>query len=274
MVDKVRNVLITGGTRGLGLEYAHHLAQQGYNIGISDISEQACKVYGEAESVEEILKDLSDYGVDVWYQSADLDNLDQTNKMVSSFIEKFGSIDAVVTNAGGDISGNDSNAAGGKAENNTFFVDYSEYKNIFTRNFDTTVNTLRVVVPFMRKQGFGKVVTVSSINAVFGVEKETSYSMAKSAIIQLTRSLATEVRKDGVNVNCIVPGPVKTGRFMATLKGRHKHDLEMLKDKSRLERVALPQDVSPLVNFLISPESDFMSGSIIKIDGGLFNQSM
>lgn len=274
MVDKGRNVLITGGTRGLGLEYARHLAQQGYNIGVTDISEQACKVYGEAESVEDILKELSDYGVDVWYQSADLDNLDQTNKMVASFIEKFGSIYAVVTNAGGDISGNDSNAAGGKAENNTFFVDYSEYKNIFTRNFDTTVNTLRVVVPYMRKQGFGKVVTVSSINAVFGVEKETSYSMAKSAIIQLTRSLAAEVRKDGVNVNCIVPGPVKTGRFMATLKGRHQHDLEMLKDKSRLERVALPQDVSPLVNFLISPESDFMSGSIVKIDGGLFNQSM
>ena len=75
-------------------------------------------------------------------------------------------------------------------------------------------------------------------------------------------------------MKCIVPGPVKTGRFMATLKGRHAHDLEMLKDKSRLERVALPQDISPLVDFLISPGSDFISGSVIKIDGGLFNQAM
>lgn len=274
MIVKNRNVLITGGTRGLGLEYARYLARQGYNIGITDISETACQVYGEVESVQDILSELNDCGIETWYGSADLNDPKQTQEMVSSFINKFGEIHAVVTSAGGDISGNDDNAAGGKAENNTFFVAYDEYKNIFTRNFDTTINTLRSVVPYMKEQGFGKVVTVSSINAVFGVEKETSYSMAKSAILQLTRSLAAEVRKDGINVNCIVPGPVKTGRFMATLKGRHAHDLEMLKDKSRLERVALPQDISPLVDFLISPGSDFISGSVIKIDGGLFNQAM
>ena len=274
MTYKNKNILITGGTRGLGLEYARYLAHQGYNIGITDISETACQVYGEVESVQDILSELNDCGVETWYESADLNDPNQTQEMVSSFIKKFGEIHAVVTSAGGDISGNDANAAGGKAENNTFFVAYDEYKNIFKRNFDTTINTLRSVVPYMKEKGFGKVVTVSSINAVFGVEKETSYSMAKSAILQLTRSLAAEVRKDGINVNCIVPGPVKTGRFMATLKGRHAHDLEMLKDKSRLERVALPQDISPLVDFLISPGSDFISGSVIKIDGGLFNQAM
>ncbi len=274
MNNKIKNILITGGTRGLGLEYARFLANKGYNIGITDISETACQVYGEAKSVQDILDELGGYGIDAWYESANLNDPIQAEQVVTSFLNHFGEIHAVITNAGGDISGNDDNAAGGKAENNSFFIAYDEYRNIFRRNFDTTMNTLRAVMPYMKKQGFGKVITVSSINAVFGVEKETTYSVAKSAIIQLTRSLATEVRKDGVNVNCIVPGPVKTGRFMATLKGRHAHDLEALKEKSRLERVATPQDVSPLVEFLLSPASDFISGSVIKIDGGLFNQSM
>jgi len=274
MINKYKNVLVTGGTRGLGLEYCRSLAKSGHNIAISDISENACKVYNEVDSVGQILDELKGYGVKTSFIAADLNSLDQTEKMVASFISEFGSIDAVITNAGGDISGSDSNASGGKAENNSFFVEYEEYRNIFSRNFDTTLNTLRAVVPYMKAQGHGKVVTVSSINAVFGVEKETSYSMAKSAIIQLTRSLAAEVRSSGINVNCIVPGPVKTGRFLATLKGRHSHDLEMLKNKSRLERVAIPEDISPLVKFLISSDSDFISGSVIKIDGGLFNQSM
>jgi len=271
---KNKNVLITGGTRGLGLEYARTLAKSGYNIGITDISENACSVYDEIDSVQTLLKELRSYGVNAWFKKANLNDKNQTEELISSFMQEFKTIYGVITNAGGDISGDDNDAAGGKAANNSFFVDYQEYKNIFSRNFETTINTLRSVVPHMKEQGFGKVITVSSINGVFGVAKETSYSIAKSAVIQMTRSLATEVREYGINVNCIIPGPVKTGRFMATLKGRHNHDLEMLKEKSRLERVALPEDISPTVKFLLSKDSDFISGSVIKIDGGLFNHSM
>ena len=130
------------------------------------------------------------------------------------------------------------------------------------------------MVPYLVNQGFGKVITVSSINAALGVEKETTYSVAKAAVLQLTRSLATEVRKNGINVNCIMPGPVRTERFKATLKGRNPHDLQHLETKTRLERIAEPEDVSPIVEFLLSPASDFISGEVIKIDGGLFNQSI
>jgi 3-oxoacyl-[acyl-carrier protein] reductase len=71
-----------------------------------------------------------------------------------------------------------------------------------------------------------------------------------------------------------MPGPVKTGRFMATLKGRNPHDLKNLETKGRLERVAESEDIAAVVDFLISPASDFISGEVIKIDGGLFNQSI
>lgn len=274
MTAAISNVLITGGTRGLGLEYARFLASKGYNIGITDISDQACQVYGEALSVKDILEELNSYGIKAWYYSADLIDPAQADQLIKSYIDYFGKIHAVIANAGGDISGNDSNASGGKAENNSFFIKYDEYNNIFKRNYDTCLNTLRSVVPHLVNQGFGKVITVSSINAALGVEKETTYSIAKAAILQLTRSLATEVRKNGVNVNCIMPGPVRTRRFQATLKGRNPHDLKHLETKGRLERVADPSDISSVVEFLLSPQSDFISGEIIKIDGGLFNQSI
>ena len=124
----------------------------------------------------------------------------------------------------------------------------------------------------MQEQKFGKIVTVSSVNAAFGVEKETTYSVAKSSILQLTRSLAKELRKDGINVNCIMPGPTKTGRFLSTLKGRNPHDLAGIDSTAKLDRVALPEDISPVVEFLLSENSDFVSGEVIRIDGGLFPQ--
>lgn len=274
MNNKVKNILITGGTRGLGLQYAYFLAKKGYNIGISDISNTACKVYGEAKSVDEILDNLRGYGVDAWYESADLINPHESDGLVKNFVEHFGEIHGVVANAGGDVSGKDTNAAGGKPKNNSFFISYEESNNVFARNYNTCLNTLRSVIPYMIEQNFGKVITVSSINAALGVKRETTYSIAKAAVLQLTRSLATEVRKNSINVNCIMPGPVRSGRFMATLKGRNPHDLKNLETKNRLERVADPDDVAAVVDFLMSPASDFISGEVIKVDGGLFNQSI
>ena len=268
----MRNILITGGTRGLGLEYARHLSNKAYNIGLTDISENACKVYKEVNSIEEILSELEANGSKTWCEFADLTNSKEAEQVVKNFVDYYGKIDGVITSAGGDISGNDSDASGGKAENNSFFISFSEHENIFQRNYYTCLNTLRAVVPYMQEQKSGKIVTVSSVNAAFGVEKETTYSVAKSSILQLTRSLAKELRKDGINVNCIMPGPTKTGRFLSTLKGRNPHDLKGIESTAKLDRVALPKDISPVVEFLLSESSDFISGEVIRVDGGLFPQ--
>jgi 3-oxoacyl-[acyl-carrier protein] reductase len=269
-----KNILITGGTRGLGLEYAMYLAQKGYNIGLTDLSENACKVYGEAKSVESILMDIRKNKVEAWFSPADLTNHDEADGIIEKFISKFGVIDGLIASAGGDISGKDSNAEGGKAKNNSFFIDYTEHKNIFDRNYYTCFNTLKAVVPYMKNQGYGKVITISSLNAVMGVEKETAYAIAKAGVLHLTRCLAKQLRKDGINVNCIIPGPVKTGRFMSTLNERNKHDLEQINSTEKLYRIANPEDISPVVEFLLSDASDFISGEVIRVDGGLYPQPM
>jgi 3-oxoacyl-[acyl-carrier protein] reductase len=268
----MKNILITGGTRGLGLEYARYLSANGYNIGLTDISKDACKVYGELDSIDDLLAEIKSLGVKVWFDEADLTIPESAEKIAANFIDYFGQIDGVITSAGGDISGSDKDAAGGKAENNSFFISFTEHENIFLRNYYTCLNTLRAVVPYMQNQKFGKIITVSSVNAAFGVERETAYSVAKSSVLQLTRSLAKELRKDGINVNCIMPGPTKTGRFLSTLKGRNQHDLEGLNSDARLDRIAVPSDIAPVVEFLLSDNSNFISGEVIKIDGGMFPQ--
>ena len=270
----IKNILITGGTRGLGLEYAKYLSTKNYNIGLTDISSTACSVYGEVDSIGTIIDELTNNNIDCWFEPADLTNIEEAKTMVSKFLERFGAIHGIVANAGGDIAGLDSDAEGGKAKNNSFEIDLEDHRIIFDRNYYTCFNTLKAIIPFMKKQGFGKVITVSSVNAVFGVKKETAYSVAKAGVLQLTRSLANELRPYGINVNCIMPGPVKTGRFLSTLEGRNKHDLEKFDSKSKLDRLANPQDISPVIEFLLSNASDFISGELIRVDGGLFPQPM
>ena len=262
--------LIVGGGSGIGKEIAIALCKNGADVVITGRNE---------DKLNSVKKKIDILGKGLCYSiSSDVRSEESVKGLMSAVSDIFsGKLNILVNSAGTNIRA--------PIED----VSLKDFQEVIDVNLTGTFLTTKLAHPLLAAADYGRVINLasifstvtfphrlsySSINAVFGVEKETSYSMAKSAILQLTRSLAAEVRKDGINVNCIVPGPVKTGRFMATLKGRHAHDLEMLKDKSRLERVALPQDISPLVDFLISPGSDFISGSVIKIDGGLFNQAM
>ena len=122
------------------------------------------------------------------------------------------------------------------------------------------------------KNEYGKIVATSSISANYGVVQETAYSIAKAAVVQLTKSVAAEMRPFGVNVNCIAPGATLTGRFKATLENRSKEDREKItnKGKSILIAPALPEYISSLVHFLLSDESKYVSGQVIRVDGGQF----
>jgi len=269
---KNKNLIITGGTRGLGLAYANHFCKKGYNLYLTDISEKACEAFDTGLTLDKILDKLKSFGGDVHYLSADLTDQKNADNMIADAKEKFDTVDGLIANAGGDISGRDDMASGGKAKNNSFIIQYEEFNNIFDRNFKTCLHTLRSIVPVMKEQKYGKIITVSSINASFGVSKETTYSIAKSAVVQLSRSLAKELREFNINVNCIMPGPVRTERFLSTIKDRHKHDTELLNNKEGLMRIAETSDVCPVVEFLLSSNSNFISGEVIKIDGGLFPQ--
>lgn len=263
-------LLVTGGTRGLGLACARHMARAGWDIALSDLSDRACRVYGEAESVEQILEELEGMSARARFYPADLTREIQAQKMVRAVETDFGKMDGLVAMAGGDIRGTDPGASGGKPSCNTAFIPWKDLSAVFNRNFLTCLFACRAAAARMRARGEGRIVTVSTTLAGHGVETETAYAVSKSAVLHFTRCLATELRPFGVQVNCVAPGATGTGRFRSTLKGRRPEDLIRLKGKGRLERLAQPEDVCRVIEFFLSPASGFVSGQVLRVDGGQF----
>ena len=268
--SKNKNIIITGGTRGLGLSHAFYLSKKGYNIALIDISKKACEVYSEINNLDELLARLSSNGTINRFYECDLTKFTSTKNIFIKIIKDFSKIHACVLSAGGDVVGDDKNAAGGKARNNNFEINETDHNAIFNRNYKTTLNSIKSIIPHFKVNEYGKIVTTSSISANYGVIQETAYSIAKAAVVQLTRSVAAEMRPFSINVNCIAPGAILTGRFIATLQNRSKEDKEkiMSKGKSILTRPAKPEYISSVVNFLLSEESKYISGQVIRIDGG------
>lgn len=273
---QAKHIVVTGGTRGLGLSHVQFLAQRGYDVSIIDISKAACQVYGEVSTVDDLLTQLRSYGVNAHFFSCDLTELNLLTQCIEQVISEAGEIDAIVANVGGDVVGRDRAAAGAKANDNTIDISPEQHNEIFDRNYVTCFNTIKAIVPYFKQRHQGKIVTTASISAGYGVPQETAYAVAKSAVLHLTRCVATELRPYNINVNCIAPGATLTGRFNATLSQRSAVDREKIaaKDGSFLERPAEPEYISSVVEFLLSPASDYISGQVIRIDGGQFTSPM
>jgi len=267
---RVKNIIITGGSRGLGLSHATYLAKCGYNIALIDLSKNACSVYDEVNNIPSLLKDLNKFCKAKFY-TCDLTDNNQTSKTFKEIEADFGSIEGAVFNAGGDIIGNQKDASGGKPINNSIMIDIKDHDEILDRNYKTCLNSFQSIIPILKQKNYGKIITTASVSAGYGVIKETSYSTAKAAVIHLTKSAAAELREYDISINCIMPGPIMTGRFKNNLNNRSKNDLDKINNgNSFLTQVADPIQISYLVEFLLSNKSDYISGQVIRIDGGQF----
>ena len=270
-----RNILITGATRGLGKAFAERMAHAGHKLVLSDISSNAANVYDEAESGDSLVDHLRQFSPKVAFLKADLTKSEASRAMLNEAWAELGHIDVIIANAGGDIvaegEGYD-DASGTKPPINNSQILAHHHEQVYKRNYLTCWNTVTPLIPKMVTRGFGKIITVSSVNASFGMPTETAYSAAKAAVVQLTRSLASERRDDGISANCLMLGPVRTGRFQATLKGRSVHDLAAFYATGRLNRIAEPEDAADVMEFLVGPLSDYISGQVIRVDGGKFPQ--
>jgi len=266
----MKNIIITGATRGLGLNHALYLSKEKYNIAIVDISDQASAVYGEMKSVKDLIKRLNKNRTKNIFYKCDLTNFKETNKTFKEIFKDFKKIDGCIFNAGGDVSGQSIKADGSKPKLNDLRISPEDNEIIMNRNYLTCFNSIKAVAPLMKKQRSGSVITTSSVTANQGVELEISYSVAKSAVAQLTRSTALSLRKYGVNVNSIAPGGTKTGRFLSTVKDRSKKDREKIfsKASSKLLKPAEMNDISGVVSFLLSEKASYISGQVIRVDGG------
>ena len=253
--------LVTGSGRGLGRTIAETLIARGADVAIHDINEQAPAQYGEATSLTGVAADLARDDVRTTGVTGDITDAAAVVSMIATVRERLGPISILINCAGGDIG-----AAGTKPQpNGALDIDMADAMAVFQRNFFGTMLMCRAVVPGMIERRHGAVVNFGSLNAHQGVSPEVAYGCAKAAIIHYTRCLALETRSHGVRVNAVSPGPTMTARFLAT----RTVDAKMMEENASLDRYAWPAEIASAVGFLAAPESGFVSGQVLRIDGGI-----
>src|SRR6218665_884126 len=253
--------LVTGSGRGLGSVMARKLAARGADVVVHDLKWDSAAQYGEAENLGVMIKAIEGLGVRSMGVTGNIGDRDAVNAMRQEIESKFGPVEILVNCAGGDIG-----AAGGKpVPNNILGITYEDLMVLTNNNLIGTMLVTQAFVPQMVERQHGIVVNIASVAAHIGVSGGGIYATLKAAVTHYTRCLAEEVKTAGVRVNVVSPGPSKTARFQAT---RTVDPDKMNSNKVSLDRYAEPEEIADAVVFLCSPESKFISGQLIRVDGG------
>ena len=271
--------LVTGGARGLGRGYALRLAELGADVAILDRNLDAAAVYEfersrmTAATVEE---ECAAHGVRALARAVDLTDRAAAERAVAGVAGELGGIDIAVCNAGGGTTRFADEAPGGRdgagkpvpehTDVNTQATASDCPQDVLTRVLDinlmTCMYTCMAVVPYLKRRGGGKIVTVSSTAGLVASGGYHPYGTAKAAIAFYTRALAQELGPHGINVNCIAPGIIRTGRL-----GDRAH----LAARIPLRREGTITDCVKVVEFLVTELSDYVTGCTVPIDGGLYH---
>lgn len=242
---KDRVALVTGAAVGNGRAFCERLAEEGARIVIADIADATAT----SDAVEAI-------GAEALCLRADVTKPKDVETMVAAAIERFGRIDILVHNVGH------------YSEEPFDLLSFEEWK----RTLDVTLNslflTIRAVLPHMKREGFGRIITLSSDTVWLGTPYLTHYVTAKMGVIGLTRSLASEIGKYGITINTISVGLTATQRSSDS-SATSSTILEHILPAQAVHRADEPEDIANVVAFLALPASGIITGQTINVDGGV-----
>lgn len=247
--DKV--VIITGGAHGIGKAYARAFAEAGARVVIADIDQSA------AARVAAEIRGKS--GAPALALGTDVADEPATREMAARTLDRFGRIDALINNAA-VFSVVPMNR--GRIET----IDPQEWDRLMAVNLRGLFFCCRAVLPAMRKQKSGKILTIASGTVFAGAPGRIHYVTSKAATIGFTRTLAREVGGDNINVNCVAPGNTLSEENPTEQTIQFRESSVGLR---ALKRIQIPQDVVGAMLFLASPLSDFITGQTINVDGGI-----
>ena len=241
-----KTIIVTGGGKGLGAAYAVAVAALGAKVSVADI-----------EPTDETVSRIQGLGGDAMGASVDVSNRAAVEAFVAKTEETFGDIHGLVNNAALFAA-----LPIGKLEDITSEL----FDQVLSVNVRGSFECLRAVLPSMRRRKYGKIVNISSGTVFRGTPEMLAYVSSKGAIVAMTRSAARELGADGIRVNALAPGLTQSD---GTLEHPWQLDSKDLAIQSQcLKRLEMPDDLTGTVTFLLSPESDFMTGQVLVVDGG------
>jgi 3-oxoacyl-[acyl-carrier protein] reductase len=266
LADKV--VWVTGSSRGIGRVVADHLAGLGGQIAIHGTGPHSTRAFNEADSLEAVAQEISQkHGSEVLPVWGDLADEAAVKRIAGQIREKFGRIDILVNCAGGDIGaqGTMGENAGKPLSNDAVFVTLADVRAVLERNIMTCILCCREVAPDMMERKVGWIVNIGSVGGLAGHAQGAIYATAKAAVHEYSRCLAAQLRPYNVYVNVVAPGPIVTPRFLAS-----RSINEGLKTaEGTLERYGQPVEIARAVEFLVTPASSYISGQVLRVDGGI-----
>lgn len=240
-----QNCLVTGGSRGIGKSIALTLAKAGANVAITYAR--------SAEAAEEVVKEIKEKGVKGTSYQADATELNRAEEVIDDIVENWGSLNVLVNNAG--IT----------KDNLILRMDEQAWDDVITTNLKSIFNYSKAAAkPMMRARG-GSIINISSVVGLTGNAGQSNYAASKAGVIGFTKSYAKELASRNIRANVVAPGYILT----EMTENLSEKVLETIKQETPLGRAGDPEEVSNVVAFLASDISSYITGEVIRVDGGI-----
>ncbi len=237
--------IVTGGGRGIGRAIAEGLAKKGVNVAIADIN---------LDAVNEAVAAIAALGVKAIGMQLDVSNSESVKKTFDNIRREFNRIDILINNAG--IT----------KDNLLIRMKEEDWDSVVNINLKSVFLCSREAIKDMSKQRYGRIVSISSIAAFMGNAGQANYSASKAGIVGLTKTIAKEYASRGITANAVAPGFIKTA-MTDILPENVKEEMIKLIPAGRFGTV---EDVANAVIFLASPDSDYITGHVIHVNGGMY----
>lgn len=237
--------VITGASRGIGREIALKYAKEGANIVLNYRN-------SETEALQ-LKEELDKLGSNTLIIKANVGKFEEAEKLIKEAKEVFGRVDILVNNAG--IT----------KDNLIMRMKEEDFDSVIDVNLKGAFNCLKAVTPIMIRQKYGKIINMSSVVGVIGNAGQVNYCASKAGLIGMTKSLAREIGGKNINVNAIAPGFIDTDMTKVLSEDQKKNIMSQVP----LKRLGQADDIANLALFLASNQSNYITGQVIHVDGGM-----
>lgn len=246
MENKEKKIaLVTGAGRGIGRAIAKRLAGDGIFVLINYCS--------SGKEAEEVLKEIRLGGGDGACVQADVSDFARTEEMIKEIIREYGHIDILVNNAGITRDGL------------LMRMDEDAFEAVIDTNLKGSFFMTKAVSRQMLKQRYGKIINMASVVGIMGNAGQANYAASKAGVIGMTRSFAREVASKGITVNAVAPGFIATDMTEAMTEEAYSS----VKKNIPMDRIGTPEEVAEIIAFLAGPQSGYVTGQVICVDGGM-----